>query len=95
MTEQRNTFNVAVGKALKGARLAAGKTQSQVATEVNKDVHTIYQYENGLRSISTPTVYALASALDTSPKNFWPEPKTIAAQVNQLRGRNGEKQEEE
>ena len=95
MTEQRNTFNVDVCTALKRARLAAGKTQSQVAAEVNKDVHTIYQYENGLRSISTPTVYALASSLDTSPKNFWPEAKTIAAQVNQLRGNDGKSQEKE
>lgn len=84
MTE-RDTHNIAVGKAVQKARLAAGKTQKQVALEVNKDVHTIYQYENGLRAISTPTVYALASSLDTSPKNFWPESETIAAQVNTLK----------
>lgn len=92
----RNTYNIAVGTAVKKARMAAGLTQSQVAAEIDKDKHTVYQYENGLRPISTPTVYALASTLNTSPKNFWPEPETIAAQVNDIKkGNDGKRQEEQ
>jgi transcriptional regulator with XRE-family HTH domain len=95
MGTTRNSYNVAVGNAVKKARLTAGLTQSQVAHSLMKDEHTVYQYENGLRSISTPTAYELASTLNVSPKEFYPDPEELAAQVNAIKkGNNAKKQEE-
>lgn len=91
----------AFGQAVERARMAAGMTQSQVATAMGKHQHTISQWESGSRTPSTPNQYALASALglEGGPADIYedmPTPQDIAAQVNQIKkGNDGKRQEEE
>jgi transcriptional regulator with XRE-family HTH domain len=47
-------------------------TQSQLAQRVSTSVQTIRAWESGRRSITEPMMERLASALDLTPKELWP-----------------------
>lgn len=85
-----------VSKALRDARKAKGLTQSEAANLLGVHQHTISQYETGSRTPDVDTFYSLANTYDTSPANFWPDPKTIAMQANEImRGNSGKKNKED
>lgn len=93
---EKTAYNVAVGNAIKKARIAAGTSQSDLAVQLDSHKHTVYQYESGSRSVTPNTAYAIASALDTSVKDLFPDAAEIAAaQVNQIKkGQDGTRKED-
>jgi transcriptional regulator with XRE-family HTH domain len=72
---KRTPVRIAFGKIIREKRLLMGLSQEKLAEKA--DLHTNYvgSVERGERNIAIENIYALANALECSPKDLMPEIK--------------------
>ena len=72
---KRTPVRIAFGKIIREKRLILGLSQEKLAEKA--DLHTNYvgSVERGERNIAIENIYALANALECSPKDLMPEIK--------------------
>ncbi|WP_036746558.1 helix-turn-helix domain-containing protein [Parachlamydia acanthamoebae] len=70
---KRTPLRIAFGKIIREKRLILGLSQEKLAEKA--DLHTNYvgSVERGERNIAIENIYALANALDCSPKDLMPD----------------------
>lgn len=70
---KRTPVRIAFGKIIREKRLTLGLSQEKLAEKA--DLHTNYvgSVERGERNIAIENIYALANALECSPKDLMPE----------------------
>lgn len=70
---KRTPVRIAFGKIIREKRLILGLSQEKLAEKA--DLHTNYvgSVERGERNIAIENIYALANALECSPKDLMPE----------------------
>ena len=67
---QMNSNPAEIGKRLKTARKAAGLSQTELATRLNKTLRTIQKYESGEIEPSIAMINAIAKELNVSPADL-------------------------
>lgn len=70
---KRTPIRIAFGKIIREKRLILGLSQEKLAEKA--DLHTNYvgSVERGERNIAIENIYALANALNCSPKDLMPD----------------------
>lgn len=66
-------IRVAFGKIIKERRLIFGLSQEKLAEKANLHTNYVGSVERGERNIAIENIYALANALECSPKDLMPE----------------------